>query len=159
MAYAQILGAAQRGLQRTAAQYSARRCSLLRAPRPTFLGRAEAPSSAAPSLSCCCFFLRGVALHAAARNKSKPEEREQSVSRYQGGSPKPSAAQKGEDDMCPPLCTVISVRLADILHAVKTVYSAYNILLLLGLTPAPHCCTAAHTHTTVYCAAYSLPLF
>ncbi|XP_071382172.1 mitochondrial import inner membrane translocase subunit Tim21 [Centroberyx affinis] len=69
--------------------------TLSTAPRLTFHRRTEAPSSVA------AWFIqaqrRGISLHFAARNKSKPEEREASVSRYQSGTPKPSAAQKAKE--------------------------------------------------------------
>ncbi|KAM3860208.1 mitochondrial import inner membrane translocase subunit Tim21 [Diretmus argenteus] len=55
--------------------------------------RTEGPSSIVASL----IHARGVCLDARARNKISPEERDSgrgSVSRYQGGSPKPSPSQK-----------------------------------------------------------------
>lgn len=98
MAYVQILKA----LQQTAAQ----KCVLVHthrtlstASRMTFLRRVEAPSSLLPAASS---FIqaqrrRNISLDFRAWNKSNPEERDKSVSRYQSGSPQPSAAQKGTD--------------------------------------------------------------
>lgn len=62
----------------------------------TLLRRAQAPACVLPALSCFsgAQARRGVCLTFSARNKSSPGDRDQSVSRYQGGSPKPSAAQK-----------------------------------------------------------------
>ncbi|XP_070709257.1 mitochondrial import inner membrane translocase subunit Tim21 [Pempheris klunzingeri] len=98
MAYTQILKALHRSLQQTATQYSVQKCSPVHTHRTvatisrlTLHRRVEAPSSVVPGLSC---FFRRVSLHSTARNKSSPEERDQSVSRYQGGSSKPTGAQK-----------------------------------------------------------------
>uniref|UniRef100_UPI0037E6F9F7 mitochondrial import inner membrane translocase subunit Tim21 n=1 Tax=Semicossyphus pulcher TaxID=241346 RepID=UPI0037E6F9F7 len=104
MAYTQILRALHRNLQRPATQYSVQKCVLTHRTasslsRLTFHRRVEAPSSVVPALSC---FIqaqgwRGFSLDSTNRNKSSPEERDKSVSRYQSGSPKPSAAQKVKD--------------------------------------------------------------
>ncbi len=103
MAYTQILKALHRSLRQTAAQLSVRKCRLIHTHGAvstvsglTLRRAAEAPSCAMPALSC---FIqaqrrRAVSLDSSARNKSSPEDR--SVSRYQSGSPKPSAAQKGK---------------------------------------------------------------
>ncbi|XP_070784061.1 mitochondrial import inner membrane translocase subunit Tim21 isoform X2 [Enoplosus armatus] len=101
MAYTQILKALHRNLQQTATQYSLlhhTHRTVSTVSRLTLRRRAEAPSSVQAALSC---FIqaqtrRGLSLDSAARNKSSPEERDnKSVYRYQSGSPKPSAAQKG----------------------------------------------------------------
>ncbi|XP_051266323.1 mitochondrial import inner membrane translocase subunit Tim21-like [Dicentrarchus labrax] len=103
MAYTQILRALHRNLQQTAAQYSVQKCLLVHTHRTastvsrlTFHRGGEAPSSVVPVLSCFprAQRRRGIWLDSAVRNKSSPEERDRSVSRYQSGSPKPSAAQK-----------------------------------------------------------------
>ncbi|KAF1372947.1 hypothetical protein PFLUV_G00255250 [Perca fluviatilis] len=104
MAYMQIWKGLQRNLQQTATLYSAQKCKLTQVSllihthrtastvsRLTFHSRIEAPS-AMPVLSC--FIRRGISLDSTARNQSSPEERDKSVSRYQSGSPKTSAAQK-----------------------------------------------------------------
>ncbi|XP_060920265.1 mitochondrial import inner membrane translocase subunit Tim21-like [Labrus mixtus] len=106
MAYAQILRALHRNLQQKASGYSMQRCLLIHTQgtasagsRLTFQRTGEAPGSVVPALSC---FLqvqrrRGFSLDSTVRNKSSPEERGKSVSRYQSGSPKPSAGQKVKD--------------------------------------------------------------
>ncbi|XP_029002101.1 mitochondrial import inner membrane translocase subunit Tim21-like [Betta splendens] len=104
MAYAQIVKA----LRQTATRFRGQTCRLAQvsfvhthgavstASRLTFLGRADAPVSA---LSCFVQAqpLRTLSLQCANRNKSSPEQSDRSVSRYQRGSPKPSAAQKVKD--------------------------------------------------------------
>lgn len=103
MAYIQILRALHRNLHQTAAQSSVQKCLLVHTHRTVSTvsrltsqrGRGEALSSV-PALSC---FIqaqrrRGFTLNFSDRNKTSPEERDRSVSRYQGGSPKASAAQK-----------------------------------------------------------------
>ncbi|XP_022600042.1 mitochondrial import inner membrane translocase subunit Tim21 [Seriola dumerili] len=112
MAYTQILKALHRHLQLTATQYAVQTCKLTQVSllihthrtvstlsRPTFLRRVEAPPCVLPALSCFTQAqrLRGISLDFTARNKSSPEDRDKSVSRYQSGSPKPSAAQKVKD--------------------------------------------------------------
>ncbi|XP_073344437.1 mitochondrial import inner membrane translocase subunit Tim21 [Pagrus major] len=98
MAYVQILKA----LQQTATQ----KCVLVHTHRTlstvsrlTFHRRVEAPSSVLPAVSCLIQAQgrRTISLDFSARQKSSPEERDRSVSRYQSGSPKPSAAQKVKD--------------------------------------------------------------
>ncbi|XP_034717854.1 mitochondrial import inner membrane translocase subunit Tim21 [Etheostoma cragini] len=104
MAYMQIVKGLQRNLQQTATLYSAHKCKLAQVSllihthrtastvsRLTFHRRIEAPSFM-PVLSC--FLRRDISLDSTARNQSNPEERDKSVSRYQSGSPQPSAAQK-----------------------------------------------------------------
>lgn len=119
MAYMQIVKGLQRNLQQTATLYSAQKCKLTQVSllihthrtastvsRLTFHRRIEAPS-VMPVLSC--LIRRGISLDSTARSQSSPEERDKSVSRYQSGSPKPSAAQKGKqgsdirtvDELCP----------------------------------------------------------
>ncbi|XP_068160629.1 mitochondrial import inner membrane translocase subunit Tim21 [Antennarius striatus] len=102
MAYSQILKAMHRNLQQTATQYSVRKrflfythTSTSTVSRLTFNRREKA----AAELSC--FFQaerwRTISLDSKTRNKNSSEERDGSLSRYQGGSPKPSAAQKVKD--------------------------------------------------------------
>lgn len=96
MAYAQVLGALlHRNLrQRKLAQLGFLVC----ARGPASSGGVHAPPPACrwpggltPTHARAqrCF-----SLHSEARNQSSPKERDGSVSRYQGGSPKPSAARK-----------------------------------------------------------------
>ncbi|XP_042366598.1 mitochondrial import inner membrane translocase subunit Tim21-like [Plectropomus leopardus] len=109
MAYMQILKALHRNLQQTVTQYSAQKCKLTpvsllihthrtasTVSRLTVHRRVEPPSCFMPRLSCFmqAHSLRGISLKSTARNQSNPEQRDKSVSRYQSGSPKPSAAQK-----------------------------------------------------------------
>lgn len=106
MAYTQILKALHRSLQHTATQLSVQKCKLAQisgvihphrtvsmVSRLAFHRGPEAPSSVVS-----CFIQahrpRGICLDFTARNKSSPEDRDKSVSTYQSGSPKPSAAQK-----------------------------------------------------------------
>ncbi|KAM4606258.1 mitochondrial import inner membrane translocase subunit Tim21 [Polymixia lowei] len=106
MVYFFIFKAARRPLRQTATQCAVQLCkraqiSLLSpkqrsgsvtSSRLIFL-RAEEPL---PSLGNVMYAQRrGISLHTISRNKSSPEERESgSVSRYQSGTPKPSATQK-----------------------------------------------------------------
>lgn len=104
MAYMQILKALHRNLQHTGTQCSVQNCVLIHthrtvstASRLSLRSRVEAPSCVSvPALSCLTGAQRhrGIWLDSTVRNKSSPEERDRSVSRYQGGSPQPSAAQK-----------------------------------------------------------------
>ncbi|XP_034416096.1 mitochondrial import inner membrane translocase subunit Tim21 [Cyclopterus lumpus] len=97
MAYTQILKALlHRNLQHTATKCKLTHVSLLilthrtasTVSRLTFRRRVEAPSSVLPALSGFIQAQPRRCVH------SSPEERDRSVSRYQSGSPKPSAAQK-----------------------------------------------------------------
>lgn len=106
MAYAQVSRALHRHLQQTALQYSMQRCLLLHTHRAVSTGsrltvhsRGEGALFGVPALSCLIQpqTRRGFSLDSSVRNKSSPEDKNQSVSRYQGGSPKPSAAQKVKD--------------------------------------------------------------
>lgn len=97
MAYIQVLKVLHRNLQHRAPQVSVlihthRRVSTLS--RLAFHSGLEANS---PVLSCLIQTHRrqGICLDFTARNKSSPEDRDRSVSKFQSGSPKPSAAQKG----------------------------------------------------------------
>nr|XP_033494823.1 mitochondrial import inner membrane translocase subunit Tim21 [Epinephelus lanceolatus] len=109
MAYTQILKALHRSLKQTATQYCVQQCKLTQVSvlvhtqrtvstvsRLTFHRRAEATSCVTPGLSCFiqAHRLRGISLDSTARSQSSPEDRDRSVSRYQSGSLKPSAAQK-----------------------------------------------------------------
>lgn len=112
MAYIQILKVLHRNFQQTATRCSAQTCKLAQvsvvhtqrtasiASRLTSLRKVEVPSSVAAALRCFMQSqpLRGISLDFTARNKSSPEDRDKSVSRYQSGSPKPSAAQKGKQE-------------------------------------------------------------
>ncbi|XP_038582944.1 mitochondrial import inner membrane translocase subunit Tim21 [Micropterus salmoides] len=109
MAYTQILKALHRNLQQAATQYSVQKSKLTQVSsvllthrtvstvsRLTFHRRVGAPACVQPALSCFVQTQRwrAISLDFTARNKSSPEERDKSVYRYQGASPKPSAAQK-----------------------------------------------------------------
>lgn len=118
MAYTQILKALHRNLQQSVIQ----KCLVIHTHRTvstasklTFHTKVEVPSSAFPALSCV--LRRGISLDSAARNKNSSEERDRSVSRYQGGSPQPSAAQKGKHDT--DSCTSCSVSCALSLQSSK----------------------------------------
>lgn len=105
MAYSQILKALQRNLQHTTTRFSLQKCKLaqvgvlVHARRTMFttsglsLFRVHTLSS---GLSCLTptQSRRNISVDFTARNRSSPEDRDKSVSRYQSGSPKPSAAQK-----------------------------------------------------------------
>ncbi|XP_029313651.1 mitochondrial import inner membrane translocase subunit Tim21 [Cottoperca gobio] len=102
MAYTQIVTA----LHRAATQYCAQKCKLTRVSFLIHTHRTAStvstltflpPPSVMPALSCFLQTRRGVSLHSAARNHSSPEDRDRSVSRYQSGSPQPSAAKKMKD--------------------------------------------------------------
>ncbi|XP_031705638.1 mitochondrial import inner membrane translocase subunit Tim21 [Anarrhichthys ocellatus] len=113
MAYTQILKALlHRNLQQTATQYCGLKCKLTQVSllihahrtvstisRLTFRRRVEAPSSVLPVLGGLtrAQTRRRISLDSTARNQSSPEERDRSVSRYQSGTPKPSATQKVKD--------------------------------------------------------------
>ncbi|XP_058488358.1 mitochondrial import inner membrane translocase subunit Tim21-like [Solea solea] len=105
MAYTQILRALHRSWNQS---YKVTQVSLLInthrtlstvVSTPTLLRRVEAPASLLPTLSC--FTLahshRNICVDFRLRNKSSPEHRDQSVSRYQGGSSTHSAARKVKD--------------------------------------------------------------
>lgn len=109
MAYTQILKALHRNLQQTATQYCVNKCKLTQVSlliltnrtastvsRLTSHRRVEAPSPVVPVISCFiqAQTLRGISRDSTARNQRSQEDRDKSVSRYQSGSPKPSAAQK-----------------------------------------------------------------
>nr|XP_046227936.1 mitochondrial import inner membrane translocase subunit Tim21-like isoform X2 [Scatophagus argus] len=103
MAYMQILKALHRTLQQTTPQHSVQKCVFTHTHRTvsavsklTFRRKVEPASSVIAVLSCLrqTHRLRGFSTDSTARSKSSPEERDKSVSRYQGGSPKASATQK-----------------------------------------------------------------
>ncbi|XP_029935861.1 mitochondrial import inner membrane translocase subunit Tim21 [Myripristis murdjan] len=113
MAYSLIFKTAHRHLQQTATLCAVQACRLPQvsllchkqrafsstsSTRLTLLRGPEAP----PSVLDCLIRpqRRGICLHFRARSKNSPEDREggqASVSRYQSGTPKPSAAQKVKD--------------------------------------------------------------
>lgn len=103
MAYVQILKALHRHVHHRATQFSVQQCRLAQAgvlvhthrtvstvSRLSFHRGVEAPS---PVLSCF-IQARAISLDCTARNQSSPEDRDKSISRFQSGTPKPSAAQK-----------------------------------------------------------------
>lgn len=99
MAYTQILKALHRHLQNTATQFSVQRCRLAQV---SVLVHTHRTVSTVSRLALhrgaqappCVLSWRTVSLDCTARNKSNPDNRDKSVSRYQSGSPKPSATQK-----------------------------------------------------------------
>ncbi|XP_041669669.1 mitochondrial import inner membrane translocase subunit Tim21 [Cheilinus undulatus] len=104
MAYTHVLRALHRNLQQSASQFSVQKCLLLHPHRTlssvsrlTLQSRGEAPSSTVPALSCFIQRRRAFSLYTSLRNKNSPEEKNKSVSRFQGGSPEPSTAQKVKD--------------------------------------------------------------
>lgn len=106
MAYMQILKVLHRNLRHSATQLSVQKSLFVHthgaastAARLSLHSGAGAPRSALPVLSCFtgAQTRRAVWLDSAVRSKSSPEERDKSVSRYQSGSPQPSAAQKVKD--------------------------------------------------------------
>lgn len=104
MAFTQLSKALHRNLQKIATQCSVQKCLLIHTHRTvstvsrlTFYRKLETPSSVIPVLSCLIQTdrRRSISLDSTVRNKSSPEERDRSLSRYRSGSPKPSAARKG----------------------------------------------------------------
>lgn len=103
MFYTQLIKILQRNRQQISGQYSREAClyshkrnacTVLKrtcrhmdaiSPRPAV------SSYPVPTLGC-----RSFSLYLTARNKSLPEDRDKSVSRYQSGTPKASTAQKGK---------------------------------------------------------------
>ncbi|CAG5895876.1 unnamed protein product [Menidia menidia] len=101
MAYMQILNALHRNLQHKATLVSLQKCKLVhvdllvhtRRTASTIAKRSvlkTQPASFAQTRS-------SIYVDFTARNRSSPEDRDKSVSRYQSGSPKLSAAQKVKD--------------------------------------------------------------
>ncbi|XP_028289011.1 mitochondrial import inner membrane translocase subunit Tim21 [Parambassis ranga] len=107
MAYAQILKALQRSLQHAPTQLSVHRgrltqlSVLMHTSRNLSTVSGPHRGAGAPSPAISCFFQaqrqRLISVDSTARNKSSPEDRDRSVSRYQSGTPKPSTAQKVKD--------------------------------------------------------------
>ncbi|KAF7661754.1 hypothetical protein LDENG_00253720 [Lucifuga dentata] len=109
MAYRLIFKAIQRNLQQTATRCVLQTCSLTQVSLLvhthrtvstwTFHRTAEAPPSVLNSFRLSQR-QQGISVDFRVRNKSSPEDRDSrqtSVSKYQSGSPKPSAAQKVKD--------------------------------------------------------------
>ncbi|XP_047424296.1 mitochondrial import inner membrane translocase subunit Tim21-like [Mugil cephalus] len=103
MAYTQLFKALHRSLQRAAAtRLSVQTCKLTQISLLVHTHRNVSTVSTlrlhgakeAPALACFLQAQRRVSLDSTARNKSQPEDRDRSISKYQSGSPKPSAAQK-----------------------------------------------------------------
>ncbi|XP_029385474.1 mitochondrial import inner membrane translocase subunit Tim21 [Echeneis naucrates] len=97
MVYMQLVKALHRHLQQTVTHFSVNTCKLTQlslrlAPPHRAVSTVSRPAVFTPSLR-----QRGLSLDSTARNKANPEDRAKSVSRYQSGSPKPSAAQKVKD--------------------------------------------------------------
>ncbi|AWP20734.1 putative mitochondrial import inner membrane translocase subunit Tim21 [Scophthalmus maximus] len=111
MAYTQILRALHRHLPQTATLCAVQTCRLARVSllvhthRPLSTGwfgpssQRRLGADAAAALSCLTRAQgrRRLSLDVTVRNKSSPGDRDRSVSRYQAGSPRPSAAQKVKD--------------------------------------------------------------
>ncbi|CAJ1082283.1 mitochondrial import inner membrane translocase subunit Tim21-like [Xyrichtys novacula] len=98
MAYTQILGALHRSLQQTATHYSVQKCLFIHTHRTvsTVSKQVFPRRREIPGLSCFIQVQRrqGFMLDSSDRNKVSPEDRDRSVSRFQGGSPRTSTAQK-----------------------------------------------------------------
>lgn len=103
MAFTQLSKALHVSLCKMISQPSLQRCLLVQANRAVSTApglsyrKTEAPLCVGPVL---CRLMqtdrrRCISFTATARNKSTPDDRDKSVSRFQGGSPKPSTAQKG----------------------------------------------------------------
>lgn len=111
MAYTQILRALHRHLPQTATLCAVQTCRLARVSllvhthRPLSTGwfgpssQRRLGADAAAALSCLTRAQgrRRLSLDVTVRNKSSPGDRDRSVSRYQAGTPRPSAAQKVKD--------------------------------------------------------------
>lgn len=105
MAFTQLSKALHVNLCKMISRPSLRRCLLVQASRTTSTtpglgyGKPEAPLCVGPlmrvQVQVQADRRRCISFTAAARNKSSPDDRDKSVSRFQGGSPKPSTAQKG----------------------------------------------------------------
>ncbi|XP_054893651.1 mitochondrial import inner membrane translocase subunit Tim21-like [Poeciliopsis prolifica] len=97
MTYGRILKVLHRSLRQTVTQFCVHQCYVVHTHRalctaPAFVHFGTKVSS----LDCLTASQRHqvASVHCTARNRSSPEDRGKSVSRYQSGSPKPSAAQK-----------------------------------------------------------------
>ncbi|XP_007547890.1 mitochondrial import inner membrane translocase subunit Tim21 [Poecilia latipinna] len=97
MVYAHILKVLHRNLRQTATQLCVHRCYVVHTHRtlstaPAFVRLGSKVSS----LDCLAASQRHqvASVHCTARSRSSPEDRGKSVSRYQSGTPTPSAAQK-----------------------------------------------------------------
>ncbi|KAM9839597.1 mitochondrial import inner membrane translocase subunit Tim21 [Aulostomus maculatus] len=106
MAYSLLSKALNRNLTQTATLYFAQTRKLppasflIHTHRTVSTGLTFLRGDEGPGLSCFLQLRRGFSLYPAARNQASPEEREarhKSVSRYQSGSPRLSAAQKVKD--------------------------------------------------------------
>ncbi|XP_075906600.1 mitochondrial import inner membrane translocase subunit Tim21 [Nelusetta ayraudi] len=104
MAFTQLSKALHVNLCKMISQTSLQRCLLIQAnrtvsttPRLSY-GKTEAPLCVVPVMGRLMHMQtdrrRCISFTAAARNKSSPDDRDKSVSRFQGSSPKPSTAQK-----------------------------------------------------------------
>ncbi|XP_023182088.1 mitochondrial import inner membrane translocase subunit Tim21 isoform X2 [Xiphophorus maculatus] len=100
MAYAHILKVLHRSLRQTATQLCVQKCYVVHTHRalctaPAFVRLGTKISS----LDCLTASQthQVASVHCTARSRSSPEDRGKSVSRYQSGTPKPSAAQKVKD--------------------------------------------------------------
>uniref|UniRef100_A0A3Q0QR92 Mitochondrial import inner membrane translocase subunit Tim21 n=1 Tax=Amphilophus citrinellus TaxID=61819 RepID=A0A3Q0QR92_AMPCI len=96
MAYIQILKVLHRNMQHGAPQVNVLIHTHRRASALSRLALHRGLEAHSPALSCFiqAHRRRGICLDFTARNKSSPEDRDRSVSRYQSGSAKPSATQK-----------------------------------------------------------------
>lgn len=102
MAYTQLIKTLQRNLQQLSGHYSRQKCFYLHkrdvftVSKFTFCRRMDlslCPVSSHPVKTPGC---HSFSLYLTARNKSSPEDKDKSVSRYQSGAPKTSTAQKGK---------------------------------------------------------------
>lgn len=110
MIYTQLIKTLQRNLQQVSGQYSRQKCLFVHlrnvptASKSTLCRQTEVVSSLIPVFSHTIKTLasRSFSLYFIARNKTLPEDKDKSISKYQRGSPKPSTAQKGKTNQ---LCT------------------------------------------------------
>lgn len=107
MAFTQLSKALHSKLYKIVTQQSLQRCLLIHANRAVSTvssgltyRKAGAPPCLVPVMSCLMQTdrRRCISFTTSARNKSSPEEKDKSIYRYEGGSPKPSTAQKGRQN-------------------------------------------------------------
>lgn len=97
MAYAHIWKVLHRNLRQTATQFCVNKCYVVHTYRTVFTTAGFIRiGTKVSSLSCLTASQKQqvLSVHCTARNRSSPEDRGKSVSRFQSGTPKPSAAQK-----------------------------------------------------------------
>lgn len=104
MAYTQLIKTLQRNLQQLSRQYSRQKSFYLHTRNASIVSKFTfcrhidvvspcSPVSSYPVKTPGC---HRFSLYLTARNKSSPEDKDKSISRYQSGAPKTSTAQKGK---------------------------------------------------------------